>query len=156
MPEVDRLLSQHPFLAGMSEAHISKLHGCCRAALVTFQPGYQIFREGQEADACYLLESGDVALQVFTPGPGPARTIETLHGGHVLGWSWLYPPYRWSFDAAAITQVQAISLDAARLRRAKDDDVAFGYELMRRFGQIVVKRLQATRLQLLDVYASHT
>ena len=156
MSDVAQLLSEHPFLAGIGGEHLAKLQGCCRASLVTFKAGYQIFKEGQEADACYLIESGDVALQVFTPGPGPARTIETLHSGDVLGWSWLFPPYRWSFDAKAITQVQAISLDGTLLRQAKDADVAFGYELMRRFGRIVVKRLQATRLQLLDVYASHT
>ena len=155
MSDADRLLSEHPFLAGMSEDHLALLQGCCRTTLVSFESGYQIFREGQEADACYLLASGAVALQVVAPGPGSARTIETLHGGQVLGWSWLYPPYRWSFDAAALTQVQAIRLDATLLREAKDSDAGFGYELMRRFGQIVVKRLQATRLQLLDVYASH-
>ena len=155
MPEPYPPLSEHPFLAGIGDKHLSRLGGCCRATLLTFQPGYQIFREGQDADACYLLEDGDVALQVYAPGAKP-RTIETLHGGDVLGWSWLFPPYRWTFDATTLTEVRAIGLNAGLLRQAKDDDLEFGYELMRRFSMVVVDRLQAARLRLMDMYAART
>ncbi len=146
-------LRDHPFLAGMDEPHLARLDGCCEAAAATFPAGRTIFHEGEDADVCYLLEAGDVALQAFRPAGGP-RTLETLHGGDVLGWSWLFAPYRWAFDATALTPVRAIALDGARLRQAKDADCEFGYELMRRFAQVVVSRLQATRLQLLDLYAS--
>ncbi len=146
-------LRDHPFLAGLGETHLARLGGCCEAAVATFPAGRSIFHEGEDADTCYLLESGDVALQVFRPAGGP-HTLETLHGGDVLGWSWLFPPYRWVFDATAVTPVRAIALDALRLRAAKDEDCEFGYELMRRFAQVVVSRLQATRLQLLDLYAT--
>lgn len=153
MPAPAPQLRNHPFLAGMSEAHLARISGCCVADVRTFPAGATIFHQGEAADACYLLEAGDVALQVFRPAGGP-HTLQTLHGGDVLGWSWLFAPYRWSFDASAVTPVRAIALDAVRLREAKAGDCEFGYELMRRFAQVVVDRLQATRLQLLDVYAS--
>ncbi len=153
MSEPASFLREHPFLAGMSEEHLARLEGCCRAAVTSFRAGQPIFHAGDQAEACYLIQHGDVAIQVHTPGSG-ARTIQTLHGGDVLGWSWLFPPFSWSFDAVAITSVRAIMLDGARLMEQKEEDHEFGYELMRRFAGVVVERLQATRLQLLDLYAA--
>jgi len=69
-----------------------------------------------------------------------------------VGVSWLVPPYRWTYDARAVERVRAISLDAECLRGKCDDDPALGYDMMTRFVPILVQRLQATRLQLLDVY----
>ena len=151
-PGPEHLLRAHPFVAGMSDEHLALLQRVCRATIVSFQPGYHIISEGHEADACYLIESGSVSLQVYMPGSG-ARTIETLGAGDVLGWAWLFPPYRWTADATALTPVQAIRLDGVRLRAARDQDPDFAYDLLRRFSQVIVDRLQATLLQLLDVYA---
>ena len=41
-----------------------------------------------------------------------AVTIETLHGGDILGWSWLFPPYRTIFDARALGVVRTLAFDA--------------------------------------------
>ena len=70
----------------------------------------------------------------------------------MLGWSWLFPPYRWHLDARAIEAVRAVAFDGACLRQKSIDDHELGYELMRRFAEVIVSRLQATRMQLLDVY----
>ena len=48
--------------------------------------------------------------------------------------------------------MRAIAFDAACLRGKCDTDPALGYELMQRFAAIMVDRLQAARLRLLDVY----
>jgi CRP-like cAMP-binding protein len=92
-----------------------------------------------------------VALQVFVPQRGPI-TVETVAAGEVLGWSWLFPPYRWHFDAQALELVRAIAFDGQCLRNKCAEDHDLGYALMQRFAQIMLQRLQATRLQLLDVY----
>ena len=81
-------------------------------------------------------------------------TIETIDDGDVVGWSWLFPPYRWHFDARALDVVRAVAFDGACLRGKCDDDHAFGYELLDRFSPVMLERLQATRLQLLDVYGN--
>ena len=75
--------------------------------------------------------------------------------GEVVGASWLVAPYRTMFDARASTLVRAIGIDAACLRGKCDDDHDLGYEMMKRFIPILANRLQATRLQILDVYGSH-
>jgi CRP-like cAMP-binding protein len=145
------LLAEHPFFGGMSAHAIQVLASC--ASEVEFAAGSAIFREGEPADACFLLMSGNVALEIVVPGRGP-HVVETLHAGEVLGWSWLFPPYRWTFDAQALTATSAIRFGADALREAKAADKELGYELMTRFAQVLVDRLQSTRLQLLDIYGT--
>jgi len=123
--------------------------GC--AANVRFEAGEYIFREGEDANQFYIIRHGKVALELFTPERG-VLTIQTLGAGDVLGWSWLFPPYRWRFDARALELTRAIALDGTCLRNKCDEDHNLGYELVKRFAQIIIERLQATRLQLLDVY----
>lgn len=145
------VLADHPFFYDMRPNHLETLASC--ASVAEFTPGGRIFKEGGDADACYLIVEGDVALEITLPRRGQ-HVVTTLHGGDVLGWSWLFPPYRWSFDAQALTAVKTIRFDAAELREKKAEDAALGYELMQRFAEVLVERMQATRLQLLDVYGS--
>lgn len=148
---IAELIAADPFFGGMSAHAIQVLASC--ASEVEFAAGTAVFKEGEPADACFLLTSGNVALEIVVPGRGP-HVVETLHAGEVLGWSWLFPPYRWTFDAQALRATTAIRFDADALRKAKAADKELGYELMTRFAQVLVDRLQATRLQLLDIYGT--
>jgi len=47
---------------------------------------------------------------------------------------------------------RAVALDGKCLRDKCETDHHLGYEVMRRVTRIIEHRLQATRLQLLDVY----
>jgi hypothetical protein len=78
--------------------------------------------------------------------------VQTLGAGDVAGFSWLIKPHHWSFDGQAIDRVRAIRLDGACLRAKCAADPRLGYDLMGRFAALASARLQATRLQLLDVY----
>jgi CRP/FNR family transcriptional regulator, cyclic AMP receptor protein len=117
---------------------------------VAFADGASIMTEGRPADSFYLIKDGFVAL--LTEAPSEAITIETLHNGDPVGWSWLVEPYLNHFDARSRGVTQAIRFDAAALRERCAEDPVLGYELMRAFTTVMVERLQATRLQLLDVY----
>ena len=101
----------------------------------------------------YMISSGKVALEIFTPGRGPV-TVETIEDGEVLGWSWLFEPYRWHFDALALTDITAVAFDALCLRGKCDANHDLGYDMVTRFSQVITARLQATRLALLDVYSA--
>ena len=144
-------LADHPFFYDMKPEHLQTLAEC--ATVAEYVPGEEIFREGADADACYLIVDGDVALEITLPRRGQ-HVITTLHGGDVLGWSWMFPPYRWSFDAQSLTDTKTIRFDADELREKKAEDPSLGYDLMQRFAEVLVDRMQATRLQLLDVYGA--
>jgi CRP-like cAMP-binding protein len=146
---LDQVVAEIPFFAGMQPQHIELIAGCAKN--VRFQPGETLFREGKPADAFYLVRRGSVTLETFVPARGAVK-IETVEPGEIVGWSWLFPPYRWHFDARADELVRATSFDGACLRGKCEADPALGYELMSRFAQVLIDRLQATRFQLLDVY----
>ena len=149
MQTIDTLLQDVPIFKGMSEEALELLAGC--ASNVRFADGDVLFREGDEANTFYVIRHGRVALETFVPARGPVL-IETIDPGEVVGWSWLFPPYRWHFDAKALGLVRATGFDAACLRGKCEQDTAFGYDLITRFAQVMIERLQATRLRLLDVY----
>ena len=106
--------------------------------------------EGDPADSFFLIRDGFVALEI--QAPAGTITIETLHNGDPVGWSWLFEPYLTHFDARSRGVTRAIKFDATTLRRRCVEDAQLGYELMRSFTSVIVERLHATRLQLLDVY----
>lgn len=150
MKSIEDLVREHPFFQGLDAAYIRLIADCGKN--VHFAAGDTIFREGEAADFFFLLRAGRVALQ--TAFPGKSRTLQTLSAGDVLGWSWLFPPYRWHYDAKALKSVRAVALDGACLRRKCEADPKLGYEMMKRFSRIMLERLQATRMQLLDVYGN--
>jgi CRP-like cAMP-binding protein len=147
--DLEPLLAQHPFFAGLAPEHVEFIAGCATNA--RFNAGEPIFREGSPADRFYLLRFGRAAVDLFVPGRGPI-TIQTVGEGELLGWSWMLPPYRCHHDARALEQVRALAFDGACLRKKCEGDPRLGYELMRRFARVIVERLQATQLQLVDVY----
>ncbi len=149
LQEIAELLTETEVFDGLDPADLEFIAGC--GTNVAFRAGESIAREGAPAEHFYVIRAGKVALEVAVP-QAEALEIETLGPGEVLGWSWLFPPYRWAFDVRAVEQTRAVSLDGTCLRGKCADDTRLGFELMQRFARVMTARLQATRLQLLDVY----
>ncbi|MGH9020267.1 MAG: cyclic nucleotide-binding domain-containing protein [Acidimicrobiales bacterium] len=146
---VEELLAAHRFFAGLSAETVALVAGCSRN--VAISPGTLMIEEGVVADTFYVLRRGHVSIDVHAPGRG-AEVIETVGPGSVVGWSWLVPPYRWTFDARAIDDVGAVAVDGACLRAKALADPQFGFALVSRVSSELLGRLQATRLRLLDLY----
>jgi CRP/FNR family transcriptional regulator, cyclic AMP receptor protein len=146
---IEQLLGEVQIFDGMESDQLELIAGCGKIA--GFEEGEYLFREGESADTFYLLRHGRVALDLFMPERG-AMTIATLGPGEVVGWSWLFPPYRWHLDARVLERCSAVALDGKCLRGKAEADHHLGYELMKRFAGQMVERLQQTRVQILDVY----
>jgi CRP-like cAMP-binding protein len=149
MTTLKPLLQNHPFFADLAESDLELITGCTRNAV--FQPGAVLAGEGMEAHEFFLIREGRVAVALPSPRGG-RLTIETLDAGEVIGWSWLMPPHTWQFDIVAVTRVRALVMDGRCLRGKCDADPRLGYDLMRRFSNLMAGRLAATRLQLMDLY----
>jgi CRP/FNR family transcriptional regulator, cyclic AMP receptor protein len=147
------LLAEHPFFKGLKPEHLATVAGC--ASNVRFDAGAMIAREGDEATQFFVIRHGIVAIESYVPQAG-AVVIQTVSAGDILGWSWLLPPYHWQFSARAQELVRAIALDGTCLRGKCEADHGLGYELLKRFAEIVAQRLSATRVQLLDLYGHTT
>ncbi len=153
METIERLIAEHPFFKGLEDQYIQLVTGC--ASNVRFEAGQLLFREGEEANTFYIIRTGRVALEINAVERG-SLIIDTIDPGEVLGWSWFIAPYRWRFDARAIELTRAIALDGKCLRTKCEADYHLGYELLKRVAAVMEQRLQAARLQLMDLYGSPT
>lgn len=149
METLEPLLTEHPFLKGLKKEQIQLLTGC--ASNVRFEPGQTIFRAGEPATQFYLLRFGKVAIELHSAERGDL-ILQTLGEGEVVGWSWLVPPHRWVYDARAVELTRAIALDGECLRRKCDENHELGYELLKLFIQVIAGRLEATRLQVINIH----
>lgn len=149
MKTIADLMREAPLFADMRADRLQLLSGCGQN--VQFAEGETLFREGEGADVFYVLRHGTITLETYVPSRGPI-TIETLGAGEVVGWSWLFPPYQWHFDARALSLVRAVQFDTTCLRDKLEEDSALGFDLMSRFAQVLQQRLRWTRMRLLDVY----
>jgi CRP-like cAMP-binding protein len=141
------ILASHQFVKDL-DPHQRRILADC-AMEKTFEAGELIFREGDPANRFYLILDGKVVLESYVQDRGRVE-IQTIGAGDVLGWSWLFPPYYWQFDARAVQPTKAIFFYATPLREEAENDHELGYELYKRFAEIMLKRLQATRRRLLE------
>ncbi|MCU0227803.1 MAG: cyclic nucleotide-binding domain-containing protein [Bryobacterales bacterium] len=147
--DLEHILEDHPFVQGMHYPHVRTLLGCCSNQ--RYSPGDYLFRGGQESHEFFLLREGTVSLELYVPQHGGLR-VETRGGGDLLGWSWLIKPYRWHFDAKAITDVATLMIDARCLRQKCEEDHSFGYDILKRFAALMVHDVRAMSLQLIDMH----
>ncbi|WP_346048783.1 cyclic nucleotide-binding domain-containing protein [Actinomadura chokoriensis] len=140
-------LARETFLRGMRTADLARLAGAARPA--AFPAGRRIIAEAEPAERFWLIREGTVALDLRSPGSGTAA-VDTLGPGAALGWSWLFRPYRWRFGATALSDVRAVEFDGRLVRTLCAVDPALGYELTRRFTELVVDRLQIAQTRLLE------
>lgn len=148
---LEQILLNHPFFRDLPFEDVKFISGCGKNSV--FKEGSFIIEEGKPADEFYLIRNGIVSIETHVPQRG-SITLQTLKAGDILGWSWLFPPYLWNFDARVIEPVHVLVLDGKCLRAKCDQSPAMGYRLVRKFAEMMTARLRATRLQLLDVYAS--
>ena len=149
MEGLERIVAEHPLFVGLGPAFVKLAAGCAKNT--RFDADQYLFHADDAADWIYLVRHGRVALELAAPGRS-AVTFDTIGEGDIVGLTWLLPPYRWGYDARALELVRAIALDARCLRDKCEADHGLGYALMKRFLPVLVQRLQATRLQILDVY----
>ena len=146
------LMENHPVFHDFPKAFVKELAECTWE--MEFQKDQYIFWSGGDAEYFYFVRDGAVDLIAQTEEQGRV-TIETLESGDVLGWSWLYPPHRWHYDAQATKPTHVIVLDGKRVLEKCRANHELGYELMSRFGRIMLERLMYTRKRLLEEHEVH-
>ncbi|SRR5581483_1261275 len=145
--QLEQRVAAHPFLIGLSRHHIRLLADC--ALLTDFSAGQSIFRAGETANRFYLIEAGHVVLESGDDSAKPIK-IDIIGPGDLLGWSWIFPPYKWHFSARAVEPTKAIFFYGTILREYCDKDPILGYELFKRMSEVMIKRLQRARAQLIE------
>ena len=141
MSDIENIIGSHPFAIGLRLEHLAELAE--GAEEHTFAAGDEIFHEGDPANRLFLILTGEVVLEARVQGK--AFSVQELHGGCVLGWSWLFPPFAWHFTARATAPTRVIACNGGHLLVTCEENPEFGYELMRRVAQVAIQRMEAGR-----------
>jgi CRP-like cAMP-binding protein len=151
MQTIDELIAEAPVFAGLKPEYLQLISSWGR--LIELDADEYVLREGERAQTFYIIRRGAIALEVRGAGRA-VLIVDTKHDGDIVGWSWLFAPYRWQFDGRTTETCSLVAIEGARLRDMCEDDHEFGYQLMRRFASVVQQMLQNTRMQLLDFYGN--
>ncbi|MFZ5453078.1 MAG: cyclic nucleotide-binding domain-containing protein [Thermodesulfobacteriota bacterium] len=151
METLEPVLAAHPFLQGLDPRHL-KIIGEC-ASKVNFEAGRLLFQEQDEATQFFLINQGQVALEIYSARRGPI-IIQSLGEGGAVGWLWFPKPYHWHYDARAISLTRALALDVKSLMQRCEQDPPLGYELMKRYAHMLAVQFRVTILQLVDIYGT--
>lgn len=138
-----------PLLLELSDDGLEFLESV--ATEIEFPSGALIFDEDDEADTFYLVATGRAGLEVTLPAREP-MLIETLGPGELLGVSWLFEPYRWSWRARALAPTTTVAFDAGAVRDRCKSDADLALHVYKTVAGEAVRRLHATRVRLLDLY----
>jgi len=151
MRTIEQYLPDHPFFEGLDAPTLALVAGC--ATNISIAAGQYLCREGDPADRFFVVRRGRVAIEVHGPSTG-TLVLDTADEGDVVGWSWLVPPYRSTFDARAAEATGVVAFDGACLRGKCEQDPRLGYELMQRVSKVMNGRLVAAQVRLLDLYGT--
>jgi CRP-like cAMP-binding protein len=149
--DLPALIAHHRFFAHMGPEYRNIFADL--GEVRRYRPGQFLGQEGEASTYFFAILKGRVSVESSHPGVGTI-SLQTLHGGDIVGWSWAFPPYEWVFDAKALAETKTLAFDAAQLRKKCEEDRSFGYALMKRLAQIMTIRVKIARLQLLDAYSA--
>lgn len=144
---IAQLVASQPFFAGFGDALLEKVAGV--SAFIQMKGGTHLWKQGEQHETCYLILKGQLALEIYLPLHGPL-SVETVGPGEMLGGSGLVTSHNWSFDARALTDVEAIAIDCTRLREMAEEDHELGYHVYRCLARILDSRLTTARRRLLE------
>jgi CRP-like cAMP-binding protein len=150
MGKLETIISEHYCFKGLEQNYLDMIIE--KASDVSFDTGDLIFGENEKADKFYIIKEGIVALETTLAPDRDPITIQMLGEGDILGWGWLFPPYKAHFDAKAVAPTNAISMDGKFILEQCEKDHDLGYELLKRFTYVMQQRLQAVRLQNPNMY----
>ena len=156
MPEVsvqnesiDTVVRKTAFFQGLPPQTMELVLPLCREEV---WPGETMLaRAGEPADAFWIIRSGGVCVCMDIPGGG-RQVLQTLGTGEVLGWSWLFPPWEWTFSGETLGETRLIRVDAASLRPELRRFPSVGYALALRVARIMMMRLRHTEQALAGMH----
>ena len=153
MENIEQIIAEHPFFKGLGPQQISIIAEDSRR--LNFSPGEFLMREDEPGSCFFIVLNGQVAIEVFSPERGPI-IVSTVGENEIIGYCWLIPPYQCRYDVRAVEHTRTICIDGVRLRQICDENHEVGFELLRRTTELMSELLEATRVQMLDIYGSNS
>lgn len=147
---IKKVLSDAPVFGGMRDDFIDRLAG--HASERKVENGEVLFRSREPARHFYLLIEGEISIEIPAVS-GPTLQVQRLNPIRVLGWSWLLPPFKWSFNARAEADSVVLQFDGEAVLKDCESDPEFGYEVIKRFSALMAERLDAAHKKMMEQWS---
>jgi len=147
---IQKELAAAPVFKGLADDYVKRL--AAHAEAVEVDNGTVVFRAGDPAERFFLLVDGEVSIEIPAVA-GPRLQVQRLAPVRVLGWSWLLPPFKWSFNALAETDCKLLAFDGKAVLADCDADPAYGYEVIKRFSGLMAERLDAAHKKMMEQWS---
>ncbi len=147
---IAKTLSEQAFFAGLKPEYIDFLAGCAHERQI--QKDEVLFPHGQTADRFFLVQSGRITLEVAAIEGLPLE-LQSLGADEMLGWSWLIPPYKWTFQARAVEPTEVLEFDGNAVFERCEKEPELGYELLKRFSALMSERLAFARQKMMEEWS---
>lgn len=145
-----QVLAEAPVFSGMSKDFLARL--ARNAHEIRVESGTLLFRGGEPAENFFMLLDGAVSIEIPAVA-GPTLQVQRLAPVRVLGWSWLLPPFKWSFNARTVSESRLLEFDGRAVLAQCEQDPAFGYEVIKRFSGLMAERLDAAHRKMMDQWS---
>jgi len=143
------ILRRYPYFAGIDDASLRQLAMIAEEKR-QIPAGARLFAEGEHVKCMDIILGGEVNIQ-YLLGNGEMRTVDTLVGGDLLGFSALIEPYKYTGFATTTQPTDLALIDAAKLRELCKRDPRLGYQLALEVAKMLAHRLEGARVQLAAV-----
>ena len=144
---ITEYLSAHEFFSEFSDDSLKFLCECSSTREI--KKGQILFLQGEHADKFYVVRSGHISIQMPAI-MGPTLEIQAVDEDQVLGWSWLISPYKWHFQTKAEEDTELLQFDGAALLARCEQEPKFGYELLKKFAELMSVRLTSASQKMMD------
>jgi len=148
--DIKQVLSDAPVFQGMNSEYVERLAAYALEREV--ENGTCLFRSGDPAKHFYLLIEGHISIEIPAVS-GPTLQVQRLQPVRVLGWSWLLPPFKWSFNARAEVDSTVLEFDGAAVLKECESDPEFGFEVIKRFSGLMAERLDAAHKKMMEQWS---
>ena len=144
---IEQELASFPFFAGLESEHLRFL--ARHANRRRFAAEHVLHRQGDAASSFYVVCKGCISIEVPAI-QGPTLLLQHLGPGQMVGWSWLSPPFRWSFLIRAAEPIEVLEFDGKAVLARCEEDPKFGYETLKRVSALMSERLAHARQRMID------
>lgn len=134
-----KLLQAIPLFADLEEAELMDVLRIARP--VQHEPGHVICRQGEPGDCMYVIQSGEVTINIKA-ADGRSIPVATLKAGDLLGEMTLVDAQPRSADVVAATQVRLFSIDRGAFDSMRSQLHPAVFKMLRRIGLTTCARLR--------------
>ncbi len=139
------VLRSFPYFAGVKPESLKAVAAITEER--TFPAGQPLFKEGETAQALYILRAGEVDI-VYQHHVDEGRVVDTVVAGDLIGWSSLVEPYRCTATAIPRAPGRVVRIDGPAIRSLCEQDHTLGYHLLKELAATLSRRLQGALVQL--------